>query len=342
MRVLVTGHTGFKGSWLTLWLHHLGAEVHGLALEPETARDNFVVAQVEELCRHRVLDIRDRAAVAELVAETRPEVVFHLAAQSLVLSGYQDPWTTFTTNAVGTLNLLEGIRQWGGSPAVVIVTTDKVYQDREWSWGYREIDRLGGHDPYSASKTCAEIVSDCYRDAYLGARMAVATARAGNVVGAGDWARQRIVPDVQRLLWDGTPLVLRHPEAVRPWQHVLEPLYGYLLLAAHGLEDPNQFSGAWNFGPSVSQERTVGDLVDALLERADRGSYTVERRPETGRETEFLALDSTKARRGLGWLPVLDFDATVELVAGGYDADRAGEGVLAHRLEQIEHFVEAS
>jgi CDP-glucose 4,6-dehydratase len=339
LRVLVTGHTGFKGSWLGLWLHHLGAVVEGLALEPESPRDNFVVTGLENLCRHRVLDIRDRSAVAAVIAETQPDVIFHLAAQSLVLTGYSDPWRTFTTNATGTLNILDGIREWGGSPSVVIVTTDKVYEDRRWSWGYREVDRLGGRDPYSASKACAEMISESYRQSYLGSAMAVATARAGNVVGAGDWAENRIVPDVQRLLWDGTPLVLRHPQAVRPWQHVLEPIFGYLLLAVSGLDDPERFSGPWNFGPATSQERTVSDLVGALLGRAGSGSFTVDPEPADGAETEFLALDSTKARRGLGWLPALDFEATMDMVASGYEADRHGGDVLSHRLAQIEQFV---
>lgn len=337
MRVLITGHTGFKGSWLGVWLHHLGARVDGLALEPESPRDNFVVTGLEHLCGHHVLDIRDRDAVARLITEVQPEIIFHLAAQSLVLEGYADPWRTFTTNVTGTLNVLEGVRAWGGSPSVVVVTTDKVYEDRGWPWGYREIDRLGGRDPYSASKTAAEVVTSSYRESFLGDAMAVTTVRAGNVVGAGDWCKDRIVPDIQRFLWDGIPLVLRHPQAVRPWQHVLEPLFGYLVLAIVGLEKPEKYSGPWNFGPSMSQVRTVSDVVEALVDRSEAGSYTVttEREPET----EFLMVDSSRARQELGWVPTLDFAATMDLVAEGYGADRRGAGGLVNRVEQIERFL---
>lgn len=339
-RVLVTGHTGFKGSWLTIWLHQLGADVVGLALEPESDRDNFVVAGVEELCRHVVLDIRDRSAVSELLTDVQPDVVFHLAAQSLVLPGYEDPWTTFTTNVVGTVSLLDGIRTWGGSPSTVVVTTDKVYEDRDWPWGYREVDRLGGHDPYSASKACTEAVAASYRDSYLGGRLSLTTARAGNVVGAGDWAKQRIVPDVYRYLRDGVPLRLRHPSAVRPWQHVLEPLYGYLLLAAEGLEQRGDLLGPWNFGPSTSQERTVAELVEALLTRSGGGSFTTEASGSTPHETAHLTLDSSKARQHLGWRPILDFESTVDFVADGYSAEGQGASeVRAHRVAQIDRFM---
>jgi CDP-glucose 4,6-dehydratase len=340
LRVLVTGHTGFKGSWLSLWLHTLGAEVHGLALAPQSTRDNFVVARVEDLCRHHVFDIRDPARVIDLVSDVRPDVVFHLAAQSLVLPGYHDPWTTFTTNAVGTLALLEALRLSGGGPPTVIVTTDKVYQDREWPWGYREIDRLGGRDPYSASKTCAEVITGCYRESFLAGRLSLSTARAGNVVGAGDWAEQRLVPDVYRHLWDGVPLVLRHPSAVRPWQHVLEPLLGYLLLAAEALEEPEGHAGTWNFGPDPAQERTVLELVEALLAREEGGSIEVDPAPTTGHETSYLTLDNSKSRRHLAWRPVLDFETTVEFVAEGYRSDRGSLDPRSHRLTQIERFLD--
>jgi len=268
--VFITGHTGFKGSWLALWLHELGAEVTGFALPPNTTPAHFNLIGLKDLVRHIEGDIRDIQAVKHAVDIAKPEIVFHLAAQALVRDSYDDPKTTFDTNIGGTVNILEAIRHCPTVKAIVVVTSDKCYDNKEWVWGYRESDPLGGHDPYSASKGATEIVCAGYRLSYFnkdgcGPHLGFATARAGNVIGGGDWSKDRIIPDCVRALSQNKPIVLRNPLATRPWQHVLDPLYGYLLLAKNLWYQPNRFSGAWNFGPGLSDQITVAELAERFI-----------------------------------------------------------------------------
>ena len=322
-RVLVTGHTGFKGAWLSLWLQRQGAEVHGYALEPPGIPNLFEVAQVARGMTDHRGDIRDSDRLHKVIRRCRPEVVFHLAAQSLVRRGFQDPVETFATNVVGTATTLDACRHLPDVKAVVCVTSDKCYENREWIWGYRETDRLGGHDPYSSSKACAELVADAFRRSYGGdgtLRAGVASARAGNVIGGGDWGDDRLVPDLVRAATAKMPATIRNPRSVRPWQHVLEPLAGYLALADALAKAPDAHASAWNFGPRQDATREVGDVV-AFFSRQWSGRLqwsvdTAEHPHEAGR----LALDSTKAMHALGWHPVLDIDDALALTASWYEA----------------------
>jgi CDP-glucose 4,6-dehydratase len=337
-RVLVTGHTGFKGAWLSLWLMRAGARVIGLSL-PENGPALFYQLGIAPDMEHRIGDIRDPVGVSRAVADAAPDVVFHLAAQSLVLHGYRDPVETWSTNVMGTVHLLEALRALGKPCAAVLVTTDKVYENREWEFGYRESDPLGGHDPYSSSKAAAELAIACWRNSYLNGAspipncVRIASARAGNVIGGGDWAENRIVPDMVRALGAGQPVRMRNPNAVRPWQHILEPLSGYILLARRLSEsaDP-RFQTAFNFGPAADAERTVAELVDECLRywpglREDvpaPGPY--EAKPhESGR----LALSIDRARARLGWSPRWDFARTArETMAWYRAAGHSGPGEL--------------
>jgi CDP-glucose 4,6-dehydratase len=304
-RVLVTGLTGFKGVWLARWLEHLGAEVTGLALPPTDAMSRSWPGLAGRFTWEPV-DVRDGAAVARVFASYRPEVVFHLAAQPLVRLSYEEPVATFATNVLGTAHVLEAARQTPSVRALVSVTSDKCYENREWCWGYRECDPLGGHDPYSASKSCAEIVTSCYQRSFgRPDRLVVASARAGNVIGGGDWAADRLVPDMIRGILANQPVILRRPEAQRPWQHVLEPLSGYLTLgAALGQEGARQ-AGAWNFGPPDADTVTVRDLAEMLVRAWGRGEVVLEPVASGPHETRYLKLDSSKAAAELGWRPLL-------------------------------------
>jgi CDP-glucose 4,6-dehydratase len=317
-RVLVTGHTGFTGGWLALWLRAIGCEVTGLALPPDSEPNLFSCARIGEQLNSRFGDIRDFAAVTQAMEAARPSVVFHLAAQPLVSRGFADPLETFATNAIGTAHVLEAARGQPGVKAVVCVTTDKVYADHDGRQGYREGDQLGGRDPYAASKAAAELVAACYQDTMAGRgnKVLIATARGGNIIGGGDWSRDRIVPDFVRAAVSGAPLTLRNPDAVRPWQHVLALVHGYLVLASRLIGGDAAFAEAWNFGPCEGDAVPVQDLVDRLGK--------VWRRPEINHtkgnfpETHFLHLDSTKARGQLGWRPALDFADAVTLTAEWY------------------------
>ena len=317
-RVLVTGHTGFKGSWLCLWLTRLGAEVTGLALAPDTTPAHWPALKLDAVRDLRV-DLRDRAAVQRSVTEARPEVVFHLAAQPLVRRSYREPLLTFESNVLGLVHLLESVRATPGVQALVNVTTDKVYREHPTQSGYREDDPLGGHDPYSTSKACSELVTECYRKSFFvetGTRMA--SARAGNVIGGGDWSEDRLVPDFVRAAAAGKPLEIRKPEAVRPWQHVLEPLSGYLRLG-QALLAGAAAEGAWNFGPAVDATLSVRALVAQM-----QSLWPVHTREQgEGREPHeaaILLLDSGKATRELGWRPVWGADETVQRTLRWYHA----------------------
>jgi CDP-glucose 4,6-dehydratase len=303
LTALVTGHTGFKGSWLSIWLRELGANVVGYSLDPPTEPSNFVLSHLKDRLTDVRGDVRDFEHLQQTIAQCRPQVIFHLAAQPLVLPSYQAPKETLDTNVGGTINLLEAVRHTGTIRAVVVVTTDKVYRNREWLWGYREIDELGGHDPYSASKAMAELAISSYRQSFFAPQhgVAVASARAGNVIGGGDWSERRLVPDCVRALVDHQPIHLRNPDYVRPWQLLLEPLSGYLWLAAKLLgEDGHRYAEAWNLGPQEHRSVTTEELVQKAIALWGDGTYTTGT-TQTEVETKVLRLDWDKAANRLGW-----------------------------------------
>lgn len=339
-RVLVTGHTGFKGSWLAVWLHALGADVYGFASPPPTTPSLFELTHLDELVNSITGDVRDLEAVKGAVAKSRPVIIFHLAAQSLVHASLVDPLRTYSTNVLGTAHLLEAVRGPGRDVrAVVCVTSDKCYSNREWDWGYRENDPLGGHDPYSSSKACQELVAASYRDAVFNREVGLATARAGNVIGGGDWAEHRLVPDVMRAALDGRSVTVRNPASVRPWQHVLDSLSGYLILAQRLAGDSHDVAEAWNFSPPVGEAQPVSWLVDRLRERWP-GEFGVELASAStgGHEAQLLQLDATKARRRLGWAPRWPLERAIDTTVEWYDAYRSGGDMRAVTLAQIEAF----
>jgi CDP-glucose 4,6-dehydratase len=356
-RVLITGHTGFKGSWLSLWLLSLGAEVWGYALAPEPGQSLFQALQLDLAARrspygaklhHQLANLHDLVALQQAVAEAQPEVVLHLAAQPLVRRSYRDPLGTWATNVQGSLHLLEALKSLHHSCAVVMVTTDKVYANREWDFGYREHDRLGGHDPYSASKAAAELAIASWRASFCGSaahqtpHLAIATARAGNVIGGGDWAEDRIVPDAIRALAAGEPIPVRSPRATRPWQHVLEPLSGYLLLAeklAKTAGPNNTSASAFNFGPTLEANRSVGELVQEVL-RHWEGTYRDLSDPLSPHEAGRLHLQIDKAHHQLGWQPRWDFVTTVARTVGWYRAVHKGASPLDCCLADLSAYEE--
>lgn len=316
-RVLVTGHTGFKGSWLCLWLKELGAHVSGIALDAGSTPNHFDMLKLE--MDDRRIDIRNSGALVQAMHEIQPEFVFHLAAQPLVRRSYQEPLETWSTNVMGTANLLEACRHTGSVKAVLVVTTDKCYQNQEWDWGYRENDRLGGHDPYSASKAATELLVASYRDSYFSApdALLLASARAGNVIGGGDWSQDRLIPDLVRAQAEGGILQIRSPHATRPWQHVLESLSGYLLLGQKLLQGEPQFAQAWNFGPDQTGNRSVEQVLSALSRHWNGLRWEVSATPQP-HEAGLLQLDISKARRALGWNPVWGIDQALEMTAAWY------------------------
>ncbi|MBI5068838.1 MAG: CDP-glucose 4,6-dehydratase [Deltaproteobacteria bacterium] len=352
-RVLLTGHTGFKGGWLTLWLADLGAEVHGLAQPPSTEPSLFESAGIGEVCRHRQADVRDLEAVRTAVREARPEVIFHLAAQPLVRLSYEEPLRTLQTNLLGTAHLLEALRLERHPAAVVLITSDKCYENVEWLHGYREGEALGGKDPYSASKAAAEVVASAWRRSFFPpARLAehgvaVATTRAGNVVGGGDWSRDRIVPDAVRALAAGAPIAVRNPAAVRPWQHVLEPLSGYLLLGARLRDgaDRASFCEAWNFGPRFEDARTVREVAEVAIRAWGGGSWEDRGEPGAPAEAGILRLGIEKAQGRLGWAPRWRFEEGVTRSVAWYRAHHdglRGEGLRALCRKQIRDYLETA
>lgn len=341
-RVFLTGHTGFKGGWLALWLQHLGAEVHGYSLNPPTAPSLFETAQVAKALASDIRgDIRDCPAIEGALKQANPEIIFHLAAQPLVRASYREPLETLATNVMGTAHLLEAARQVDGLRAVVVITTDKCYENREWVYPYRETDPLGGHDPYSASKACAEIVAASYRASFFGKERAVsvATARAGNVIGGGDWAEDRLVPDCIRAFSRGQSVELRYPEAVRPWQHVLEPLSGYLMLAESlcGASAPD-YAEAWNFGPDASGDATVGEIAQRVAKSWGKGEVVLPTFHNHPHEAGLLRLDITKARSHLHWSPCWSIDRALEETVAWYKAWHSGKDMHAYTLAQIDTF----
>lgn len=343
-RVFLTGHTGFKGSWMALWLQSLGADLVGFALEPPTHPSLFVEARVAEGMRSMGGDIRDLDHLREAMAEAQPEIVFHMAAQSLVRYSYGNPVETYATNVMGTVNLLEAVRATKSVRAVVIVTSDKCYENREWVWGYRENDPIGGDDPYSSSKGCAELVSSAYRSSFFSPAnykehgVALATVRAGNVIGGGDWAADRLIPDIISAFSQGRPVLIRNPRAIRPWQHVLDPLRGYLVLAERLVEEGPSYAEAWNFGPNDEDARPVSWIVDQMAGlwggnvswQVDDGSYP--------HEARHLKLDVSKARDMLDWRPAMALRQSLELVVDWTKARSAGSDMRSYTLKQIQDY----
>jgi CDP-glucose 4,6-dehydratase len=340
--VFVTGHTGFKGGWLCLSLARMGARVHGYALAAASESSLFTAADVGGvLASSTFADIRDHRALSEALAAARPEVVFHLAAQPLVRQSYADPVETYAVNVMGTVNVLEAVRRAQGVRAVVNVTTDKCYDNREWEWGYRENEPLGGRDPYSSSKACSEIVTTAYRDSFLAeAGVPVASGRAGNVIGGGDWARDRLVPDFFRAADGGRSLDVRYPDATRPWQHVLEPVSGYIELARRLATDGAGVAEAWNFGPSDDDAQPVSWLLDRLVERVPGSAWQHVGGMQL-HEAAFLKLDSSKARRRLGWRPRWNLQQALDRTVEWHAAWRRGEDVGDLCRRQIELHSEA-
>ena len=337
-KVFLTGHTGFKGSWLSLWLSELGAKIYGFSLEPPTKPSLFVDNKVEQLLtKHTHGDIRDFQTFIRALQEAEPEIVIHMAAQPLVRESYQDPVSTYATNVMGTVHLFEAVRKTPTVKAVLNITTDKCYENNEWIWGYRENEKMGGHDPYSSSKGCAELVSSAYRRSFLAeAGIAMATARAGNVIGGGDWANDRIVPDAIRAFCDNKPLLVRNPNAVRPWQHVLEPLAGYLLLCEKLIETPSPFSEAWNFGPGEADAQPVATLAEFMVKTwGDNASWEHDGTLNQPHEANFLKLDCTKAKTHLGWQPKLSLEQALSMSVAWYKAWHLGKDMHQFSQKQI-------
>jgi len=345
-KVFLTGHTGFKGSWLTLWLQALGARVTGFALAPDTTPNLFTLGRVEDGIESIIGDIRDRALLTEAMKSASPDIVIHMAAQPLVRESYVTPVETYETNVMGTVHVLDAIRQVPGVRSVVIVTTDKCYENREWEWGYRENEAMGGYDPYSSSKGCAELVTSAYRNSFFNPAtyakhgVAVASGRAGNVIGGGDWAADRLIPDIMRAISRGETVNIRNPHAIRPWQHVLEPLSGYLILAERLYTDGPRFADAWNFGPNDSDAQPVQAIVERLTSQWGDGARWSLDGGEHPHEATFLKLDCSKARARLGWRPRWDLNHTLDSIVAWYKAAARNEDVKAVTLAQIDKYTQ--
>ncbi|VVE74097.1 CDP-glucose 4,6-dehydratase [Pandoraea anapnoica] len=343
-RVFLTGHTGFKGSWLALWLQRSGAVLTGYSLPPATNPSLFDVAEVGTGMTSIFGDIRDPAALDAAMQAAQPEIVFHLAAQPLVRYSYVNPVETYSTNVMGLVHLFEAIRKTPSVRAVVNVTSDKCYENHEWVWGYRETDAMGGHDPYSNSKGCAELVTQAYRDSFFGdtSQVALASARAGNVIGGGDWALDRLVPDIIRAIEAGRPVQIRSPESIRPWQHVLEPLSGYLQLAERLFSEGEAFAQGWNFGPGDADAKRVQWIVERLVsEWGDGATYEIHTAGATHHEARYLKLDCSKAAALLDWTPRWDLSTTLTRICEWHKALRTGADMRAVTLSQIDSFEKA-
>lgn len=336
-KVLLTGHTGFKGSWLSLWLQSLGAQVHGLALAPPTTPNLFTVARVASgMASHTIGDIRDLATVQQAMQSAQPEIVIHMAAQPLVRLSYAEPVETYATNVMGTVHVLESARHTPSVKAVVVVTTDKCYENKEWAWGYRENEPMGGHDPYSNSKGCAELVTSAYRRSFLqSGGTAVASARAGNVIGGGDWADDRLVPDILRAFEASQPVVIRNPHATRPWQHVLEPLSGYLTLAEHLYLDGQAFAEGWNFGPQDDDVKPVHWIVEHLAKAWGNGASWQQEGGAHPHEASYLKLDISKAKARLGWQPRWPLETGLQATVNWHQNLLTGADMKKFTLAQI-------
>lgn len=343
-KVFVTGHTGFKGAWLSLWLDALGADVTGFALAPPSEPSLFEQAKVGECVRSIHGDVRDLAHLQSAMAACKPDVVIHMAAQSVVRASYDDPVDTYATNVMGTVHLMEAVRRLGRPCVVVNVTSDKCYENREWVWGYRESDPMGGHDPYSNSKGCSELVTNAYRDSYFPPEtlsrhgVAVASARAGNAIGGGDWTANQLIPDLIRAFMDRRPCRIRSPRSIRPWQFVLMPLHGYLLLCERLAEDGAGFASGWNFGPSEGDAKPVAWIADKLVTSWGEGASWAQDGATHPAEAQLLRLDTSKARALLNWHPVLQLDQSLLWIVEWYEAFQAGKDLQSLTRRQIERY----
>jgi CDP-glucose 4,6-dehydratase len=333
-RVLITGHTGFKGSWLSLWLQSKGAHVIGYSLPPPTDPSLFEVAQVAEGMTSITGDIRNIENLISIVGEYNPEIIIHMAAQSLVRHSYKDPLDTYSTNVMGTANVLEAGRHRNDLKVILIITSDKCYENKEWVWGYRESDPMGGHDPYSSSKGCAELITSAYLRSFYAKKdnssygTALATARAGNVIGGGDWAADRLVPDIMKAIMKNRPVIIRYPNAIRPWQHVLEPLRGYITLVERLWQHGEAFSGAWNFGPNDEDSRPVSWVAEHLAKLWGDGASWERDSINHPHEATYLKLDCSKAKTKLGWRPILDLNTTLQWMVEWYRAYFQNKDIL--------------
>jgi CDP-glucose 4,6-dehydratase len=336
-RVFITGHTGFKGSWLTLWLNALGADVYGYSLEPPTTPSLFLESAISDQISSTHGDVLSLESLMDNLRDSSADIVFHMAAQSLVRESYEDPVNTYATNVMGTVHLLEAVRQVESVKAVVIVTSDKCYENKEWHWGYRENEPMGGFDPYSNSKGCSELVTSAYRNSFFSNNSStlVASGRAGNVIGGGDWAKDRLVPDTIRAFIAGDTLQIRNPDAVRPWQHVLEPLRGYMMLAQKLYSGDDQFAQGWNFGPDMDDIRPVSWISDRMVELWGEGSSWAGDHSDHPHEANFLALDHSLARKLLSWKPVLKLPTALEWIVDWNKARESGRNVTDITIEQI-------
>lgn len=338
-KVLVTGDTGFKGSWLCIWLKYLGADVYGYALPPLTDKDNFVLANLEKKIHHIDGDIRNFDQLLNFFHEVKPVFTFHLAAQPLVIESYHNPRYTFETNLLGAVNFFESVRLTDSVKVAINVTSDKCYKNNEWVWGYREDDPLGGNDPYSASKGASELITNSYLHSFFEkvGTANIASARAGNVIGGGDWAKYRIVPDFFKSIEKNETLKLRYPEATRPWQHVLEPLSGYLNLAMKLFVEGKAYTGGWNFGPLGTINQPVRTLIERMISYSGKGKYEAPPFDDKFHEASLLNLDISKAMLLLNWKPTLDFQETVEFTADGY-LGKSNNDFYEFRILQIEKY----
>jgi len=346
-RVLVTGHTGFKGSWLCLWLNALGAEVTGYALNPPTDPNLFELCGTDKLVKSIIADVRDADKLQKEMIAAKPEIIIHMAAQPLVRDSYKMPAETYAINVMGTVNLLEAVRKCKSAKSVINVTTDKCYENKEWIWGYRENEPLGGYDPYSNSKACSELVTAAYRNSFFNPGnyslhgVGVASARAGNVIGGGDWGTDRLIPDCVRAILRGERIVIRNPKAIRPWQHVLEPLRGYLLLAQKLYKDGPGHAEAWNFGPDESDAKTVEWVVKKICALwRENASYEIDQE-EHPHEASSLKLDCAKARSRLDWQPVWNLDSALDKIVEWTIAYQKGQDVREVCLKQIDEYMQA-
>lgn len=345
-RLFLTGHTGFKGSWLALWLHTLGAKVSGYALEPPTDPSLFHLCRLDQLVDSTIADVRDAETLQAAMRRADPEIIIHMAAQPLVRASYQVPVETYAINVMGTVHLLEAARSLSSLRAIINITTDKCYENREWHWGYRENEPLGGYDPYSSSKACSELVTAAYRNAFFHPQaypqhgVALASARAGNVIGGGDWATDRLIPDCMRALLSGQPIVVRNPRAIRPWQHVLEPLCGYLMLAQRLVEQGTPFAEAWNFGPWDEDAQPVESIVRRLCVLwGQEASYRLDEDPSQPHEAAYLKLECSKARAELGWIPQWRLDRVIESIIDWTKAYQSGLEMRTVCLKQIDLYM---
>lgn len=346
-KILITGHTGFKGSWLTLFLNNLGAIICGISLAPKTPEDFFVVNHLDKLCDSNIFDITNYKLIHKKVTEFQPDLIFHLAAQPLVRYSYSNPLETYQTNVIGTANLLESLRFISKECAVVVITTDKVYENQECHHPYSESDRLGGKDPYSSSKSCSELVVSSFRNSFFHPdkfeihQKAIATARAGNVIGGGDWSDDRLIPDIVKAINRGLEVVIRNPEAIRPWQHVLDPLYGYLLLGFHLYNEPTKYTGAWNFGPPPEEVLKVEEVVKTAIRILGKGIYRIEKQKDAPHEATLLKLDISKALNELYWTPLLKTEEAISLTLDWYKELAVNETQIAeYSVKMLQEYMD--